>query len=98
MNFLNKFIKKFQSSEKNLEQSATNNLKISPNLDEFVKKELVPGLNISSDYFWKTFEDIVERFSERNRELLNERENLQKRLMIGIFKIKILIQKNIKTS
>ena len=79
MNFLNKFIKKFQSSEKNLEQSATNNLKISPNLDEFVKKELVPGLNISSDYFWKTFEDIVERFSERNRELLNERENLQKK-------------------
>ena len=54
MNFLNKFIKKFQSSEKNLEQSATNNLKISPNLDEFVKKELVPGLNISSDYFWKS--------------------------------------------
>lgn len=98
MNFLNKFIKKFQSSEKNLEQSAINNLKISPNLDEFVKKELVPGLNISSDYFWKTFEDIVERFSERNRELLNERENLQKKLMIGIFKIKILIQKNIKTS
>ena len=80
MNFLNKFIKKFQSSEKNLEQSATNNLKISPNLDEFVKKELVPGLNISSDYFWKTFEDIVERFSERNRELLNERENLQKKI------------------
>ena len=79
MNFLNKFIKKFQSSKKNLEQSATNNLKISPNLDEFVKKELVPGLNISSDYFWKTFEDIVERFSERNRELLNERENLQKK-------------------
>ena len=70
MNFLNKFIKKFQSSEKNLEQSATNNLKISPNLDEFVKKELVPGLNISSDYFWKTFEDIVERFSERNSCLL----------------------------
>ena len=80
MNFLNKFIKKFQSSEKNLEQSATNNLKISPNLDEFVKKELVPGLNISSDYFWKTFEDIVERFSERNIELLNERENLQKKI------------------
>ena len=80
MNFLNKFIKKFQSSEKNLEQSATNNLKISPNLDEFVKKELVPGLNISSDYFWKTFEDIVERFSERNRELLNERENLQNKI------------------
>ena len=44
MNFLNKFIKKFQSSEKNLEQSATNNLKISPNLDEFVKK-LENGLN-----------------------------------------------------
>ena len=80
MNFLNKFIKKFQSSEKNLEQSATNNLKISPNLDEFVKKELVPGLNISRDYFWKTFEDIVERFSERNRELLNERENLQSKI------------------
>ena len=80
MNFLNKFIKKFQSSEKNLEQSATNNLKISTNLDEFVKKELVPGLNISSDYFWKTFEDIVERFSERNRELLNERENLQNKI------------------
>ena len=79
MNFLNKFIKKFLSSEKNLEQSATNNLKISPSLDEFVKNELVPGLNISRDYFWKTFEDIVERFSERNRELLNERENLQKK-------------------
>ena len=40
----------------------------------------MPGLNISSDYFWKTFEDIVERFSERNRELLNERENLQSKI------------------
>ena len=49
-------------------------------IDEFVKKELVPGLNISSDYFWKTLEDIVERFSERNRELLNERENLLKKI------------------
>ena len=37
MNFLNKFIKKFKSNKKNLEQSATNNLKISSNLDEFVK-------------------------------------------------------------
>ena len=42
------------------------NRKAQPFIAEFVKKELVPGLNISSDYFWKTFEDIVERFSERN--------------------------------
>ena len=75
---LTKIFKSIHS--KNLEKAGPNNLNISPSLIDFVENELLPGLNISSEYFWKTFENILENFTQRNIELLEERKNIQKKL------------------
>ena len=81
MNFFKNLSKIFKSANsKNLEKAGPNNLNISPNLIDFVENELLPGLNISSEYFWKTFENILEKFTQRNIELLEERKNIQKQL------------------
>tara|TARA_B100001094_G_C18177734_1_gene798879 strand:+ start:66 stop:2267 length:2202 start_codon:yes stop_codon:yes gene_type:complete len=52
-------------------------LKISSSLKDFVKDEVLPGLDFSSNYFWSSFESILNKFSERNKDLLNKREVLQ---------------------
>ena len=63
MNFFKNLTKIFKSiNSKNLEKAGPNNLDISPNLIDFAENELLPGLNISSEYFWKTFENILEKF------------------------------------
>tara|TARA_A200000113_G_scaffold28809_1_gene24029 strand:- start:1810 stop:4023 length:2214 start_codon:yes stop_codon:yes gene_type:complete len=81
MNFFKNLTKIFKSiNSKNLEKAGPNNLDISPNLIDFTENELLPGLNISSEYFWKTFENILEKFTQRNIELLEERKNIQKQL------------------
>ena len=68
------------TNSKNLKKAGPNNLNISPSLLDFVENELLPGLNISSEYFWKTFENILETFTQRNIDLLEERKNIQKQL------------------
>ena len=75
---LTKIFKSINS--KNLKKAGPNNLNISPSLLDFVENELLPGLNISSEYFWKTFENILENFTQRNIDLLEERKNIQKQL------------------
>jgi len=81
MNIFKNLTKIFKSiNSKNLEKAGPNNLNISPSLIDFVENELLPGLNISSEYFWKTFENILENFTQRNIELLEERKNIQKKL------------------
>ena len=81
MNMFKNLTKIFKSiNSKNLEKAGPNNLNISPSLIDFVENELLPGLNISSEYFWKTFENILENFTQRNIELLEERKNIQKKL------------------
>ena len=55
-------------------------LDISPSLDEFVKTELLPGLDISANYFWSSFEELLNKFYKRNQDLLNKREQLQNQI------------------
>ena len=81
MSMFKNLTKIFKSTNsKNLKKADPNNLNISPSLLDFVENELLPGLNISSEYFWKTFENILEKFTQRNIELLEERKNIQKQL------------------
>ena len=80
MNIFKKFFSSINPNSKNLKSSGPNTLKISPSLKEFVSDELLPGLNISEDYFWKTFENILDMFTERNIELLEERGEIQRQI------------------
>ena len=57
-----------------------NNLKISEELLSFVNKELLKDLDISSEKFWKGFDKAVHDLAPKNKELIQIRENLQKKI------------------
>jgi len=53
-------------------------LKVSQELDNFLTDELLPGLDISQDAFWESFERVLDEFGPRNKELLAKRTEIQK--------------------
>ena len=57
-----------------------NNLKISEELLSFVNKELLKDLDISSEKFWEGFDKAVHYLAPQNKELIQIRENLQKKI------------------
>ncbi len=57
-----------------------NKLKVSESLSRFVKDELLKDANISSDDFWLGFKKTVEELEPKNRQLINFRETLQKKI------------------
>ena len=56
------------------------NLKISDKLLSFVNKELLKDLDISSEKFWEGFDNAVHDLAPKNKELIQIRENLQKKI------------------
>ena len=57
-----------------------NKLKVSESLSRFVKDELLKDTNISSDDFWLGFKRTIEELEPKNRQLINFRETLQKKI------------------
>jgi len=57
-----------------------NSLKVSSTLFEFINKEVIPGTNIKSDDFWSKFEKIVHDLAPINRDLIEKREAIQKKI------------------
>ena len=55
-------------------------LKVSESLSNFVNEELLTDTGISSDKFWLGFEKTVNELEPKNRELINIRETLQKKI------------------
>jgi malate synthase len=56
------------------------NIKIDPSLYNFINTEVLNELNISSEYFWNGFSDIVDIYYKKNNDLLNIRKNLQSKI------------------
>ena len=57
-----------------------NNLKVSKELLTFVNNDLLVDLNITAEKFWLGFDDIIHELTPKNRELIQIRENLQKKI------------------
>ena len=57
-----------------------NSLKVSENLLNFVNNELLIGTNISPEKFWIGLEETLNDLAPKNKELINFRENLQKKI------------------
>ena len=74
MKFLSKLFNFTSNKNKNI------TLDISPSMEEFVKSELLPGLDISANYFWSSLEELLNKFYKRNQDLLNKREELQNQI------------------
>ena len=56
------------------------NLTISSLLFEFINKELIPGIDINVDEFWKKFDSAVHELAPINRALIEKREAIQKKI------------------
>ena len=52
-------------------------LNIHNTLDKFLNDEVLSGLDIATDEFWEKFEDLLEKFHHRNKDLLAKRSFLQ---------------------
>ena len=74
MRFLKNIITIFNSNKSEIKAVS---LKISPALEEFVKSEMLPGLDLSENYFWSSFENLLNKFYQRNEDLLDTRKQLQ---------------------
>jgi len=57
-----------------------NNLKVSEVLLSFVNDELLKDTAISPEKFWSGFDKIVHELAPRNKELINIRKDLQKKI------------------
>ena len=53
-------------------------LKVSKELDAFLRNEVLEDLDITEDQFWGSFQSIVEEFFPKNKNLLDKREEFQK--------------------
>ena len=56
------------------------NLSVSNKLLNFVNEELLKDTNISSEKFWEGFDRVVHELAPKNKDLLEVREDLQKKI------------------
>ena len=56
------------------------NLSVSKNLLNFINSELIPGIKIKKKKFWRDFSKYVHELAPKNKELLEVREKLQKKI------------------
>ena len=59
-----------------------NNLKVSKEILSFVNNELLKDTNISPEKFWSGFDKAVHELEPKNKELIEIREILQKKIVI----------------
>ncbi len=57
-----------------------NNLKINQALFDFINKEAIPGTNINNEDFWNKFSKVVHELSSVNKDLIEKREVIQKKI------------------
>lgn len=55
-------------------------LKVSRTLYDFINTEALPNTGIEQDYFWRSFNEIINDLTPKNNQLLEERETLQKKI------------------
>ena len=70
----------FKYSSMKSKYHSVNNLKVSEELLLFVNNELFNGTDISPEKFWKDFDKAVHELAPKNKELIDFRETLQKKI------------------
>ena len=70
----------FKYSSMTSKYHSVNNLKVSEELLLFVNNELFNGTDISPEKFWKDFDKAVHELALKNKELIDFRETLQKKI------------------
>ncbi len=55
-------------------------LSVATPLYEFINREVLPGLDLNVDDFWSNFSQVVDKFNDRNKDLLAVRERMQQQI------------------
>ena len=61
---------------------ARGSLNVHKDLDSFLNDEVLTGLDLNPEDFWKKFEELLEEFHQRNKDLLAKRSFLQDQISI----------------
>ena len=59
---------------------AAGGLQVDRELYDFINDEALPGTGVSTEAFWSGFDQLVHDLGPRNRQLLDKREELQRRI------------------
>ena len=63
-----------------MKKTAINNLKVDENLLDFVDNEAIPGTGIDPKKFWSDFDKSIHELSPKNKELIQKRNDIQKKI------------------
>ena len=79
MNIFTKLLSLFKLNKNQSINSINHSSKldVADSLKDFLENEVLVGLDITPEQFWKSFENVVSNFSPRNKSLLEEREKIQ---------------------
>ena len=73
-------LSEFRKDKMNKNYTNVNNLKVSNELLKFVNEELLKDTGISPEKFWNGFDKTVHELAPKNKELLEKRDYLQKKI------------------
>ena len=63
-----------------MKKTAINNLKVDENLLDFINNEVIPGTGIDPKKFWSEFDKSIHELSPKNKELIQKRNDIQKKI------------------
>ena len=63
-----------------MKKTAINNLKVDENLLDFIDNEAIPGTGIDPKKFWSEFDKSIHELSPKNKELIQKRNDIQKKI------------------
>ena len=63
-----------------MKKTAINNLKVDENLLDLIDNEVIPGRGIDPKKFWSEFDKSIHELSPKNKELIQKRNDIQKKI------------------
>ena len=63
-----------------MEKINISNLSVDENLVKFINDEVLPGTNINSKKFWDSFSEVVNKLAPKNKNLIQKRAEIQKKI------------------
>jgi malate synthase len=79
MNIFTKLLSFFKTNKNQSTHASSHSSKldVSDSLKDFLENEVLVGLDLTSEQFWKSFANILSNFSPRNKSLLDKRDKIQ---------------------
>ena len=63
-----------------MEKINISNLSVDENLVKFINDEAIPGTNVDVKKFWDSFSEVVNKLAPKNRNLIQKRAEIQKKI------------------